>query len=860
MTTDDELTRLGEPPATPEEEAAALRLDELLEQRRHGAGAAQAAPVEGRVEPEVEKTINLIDEHVRHAAACDEARELDELVRIFPKYEPLLYLGGGGMGVVYLMRHVMLDCHVAVKVIRHEAAEEPQFIDRFCREARAMAMLDHPRIARVMDFGKAEDRYYLETQYMNGGSLRDKLREGPLLPEQALAIARDICEALQHAHGRNVTHRDISPDNILFDRADNLKVADFGLARVWGDDYLTRSDQRMGKGPYMAPEQRNSAKTADGRADLYSVGVVLYEMLTGERPEVGYTRASQKVKVHPVHPEVDTIISRALEPDPERRFQNAEEMKVRIERVQELPLIPDNPEPPPPPPPWYVRVGKGSKRYRAAAAVALILAVVGLLAWKAFRPAPREEEVLLWGGDPSGGAPFVWEEPGEHSKLKGFEVEMMEQLRARLHVRTQFVPVSWDMLPQALKRGDIHVIFNGYGWNPQRGREMNATLPYAVLPTRLIVRKGEQKIRDWNDLSRPPPGGKWHVGTLRTSSSEKYLKDRFPDTVEVEAPADGTTGVLLALDKGRLDAAAQDEFTTGYYLRNDFPGLEPVGAPQVPDPVVAYVAHDNPALRDRINDALKDMKRDGTLKKIYQAYGVWNEDEENLEDLWRDWPPRDEPASVGLGRYAWLLLRAAGVTVLLACIAMPLAMLLGLLVALGRMYGPRWLGLLLTAYVEFLRGTPLLLQLFVIYYLLPEVGIYLPAFWAGVIGLAVNYSAYESEHYRAGLLAVPRGQLEAALTLGMSKWTALWRIVLPQALRIVVPSSTNDFIALFKDTAICSVIAVVELTGQYERLLVDQPGNIVTFAVMAGLLYLLMSYPLALLSRRLERRPQPVAA
>jgi polar amino acid transport system substrate-binding protein len=199
-------------------------------------------------------------------------------------------------------------------------------------------------------------------------------------------------------------------------------------------------------------------------------------------------------------------------------------------------------------------------------------------------------------------------------------------------------------------------------------------------------------------------------------------------------------------------------------------------------------------------------------------------------------------------------------TVLLACTAMPLAMLLGLLVALGRMYGPRWLGLPLAAYVEFLRGTPLLLQLFAIYYLLPEVGIYLPAFWAGVIGLAVNYSAYESEHYRAGLLAVPRGQWEAALTLGMSKWTALWRVILPQALRTVVPSLTNDFIALFKDTAVCSVIAVIELTGQYQRLLVDQPRMILTFALMAGLLYLLMSYPLALLARRLERRPQLVAA
>jgi polar amino acid transport system substrate-binding protein len=485
------------------------------------------------------------------------------------------------------------------------------------------------------------------------------------------------------------------------------------------------------------------------------------------------------------------------------------------------------------------------------------LLVVVLVGGTVCAPPPQEEEVLLWGADASGGAPYVWE---EHGKLKGFEAEMMEHLGARLHMRPKFVQVSWDLLPQALRRGDIHVIFNGYDWSPQRGREMNATIPYAVLPTRLIVRKGEQEIRDWDDLSKPPPGRKWRVGTLRGSSSERYLAEHFPDTVEIEAPSDGTTGVLLALDKRRLDASAQDEFTAGYYLRNDFTGLNVVGAPVAPSPVVAYVVHDNPALRDRINDALKDMYRDGTLKKIYQDYGVWNEDEEKLEDLWRTWPPRDEPTSESLWEYAWLLVKAAGMTVVLACVSMPLAMFVGLLVALGRLYGPRWLGIPLGCYVELLRGTPLLLQLFAIYYLLPEVGIFLPAFWAGVIGLAINYSAYESENYRAGLLAVPRGQMEAALTLGMSKRTALERIILPQALRTVIPPVTNDFIALFKDTSICSVIAVVELTGRYQRLLVDQPRLIVVFALMAAFLYLMMSYPLALLARRLERRPQPVAA
>ena len=193
-------------------------------------------------------------------------------------------------------------------------------------------------------------------------------------------------------------------------------------------------------------------------------------------------------------------------------------------------------------------------------------------------------------------------------------------------------------------------------------------------------------------------------------------------------------------------------------------------------------------------------------------------------------------------------------TVVLAALSMPLAILIGLLVAVGRLYGPRWLDWPLAAYVELLRGTPILLQLFVIYYLLPYVGISLPAFWAGVLGLAINYSAYEAENYRAGLLAVPRGQMEAALALGMSRWAALRYIIIPQAVRIVIPPVTNDFISLFKDTSICAVIAVTELTGRYRHLVVDHPNMVVQLALMTALLYLLMSYPLSLLARRLEVR------
>jgi polar amino acid transport system substrate-binding protein len=797
----------------------------------------------------VEKTVSWIDKHLRRAAARANACELDELRRLFPKYEPIDWLGGGGMGVVYLVRHRTLCRLVALKLLRPAFRDDPEFVARFRIEAQAMAKLNHPRIVPVMDFGLAEDYYFLEMEYLAGGTLRERLRGADGCPrclplKEALAIASAICEGLQHAHAQGVIHRDIKTANILFDGEGNVKVADLGLAKVCGDVAHTASAKAMGTWHYMPPEQEKSAATVDERADLYSVGVVLSEMLTGERRPVD--PASQKVGLTGAAAvKLDAVIHRALKPDPKQRFESAADMKAAIDEVRKL--IDE---------PWYVRFWKWSKLYRRVSAAVLAVALVVLVVWRMVLPAP-EEGVLLWGGDTNGGAPYVWEDRG---KLKGFEVELVEHIAAKLKLRPKFVQTSWQELPDELRRGGIHVIFNGYAWTPQRAQEMKATIPYAQVRMRLIVPKKEaNQIGGWDDLHQPGPNGKWEVGTLRASNSEKYLLKHFADTVAIETPGNGTTDALLLLLNGQLQASAQDEFTAGHYLKQPvFTPLTTVGEPVAPDSMVAYTHRTNADLRDRIDEALKALMRDGTLKKIYTAYGVWHEGQEKLEDVWRDWPPKDPVPDEELWPFAWMLLKAAGMTVVLACVSMPLAMLLGLFVALGRMYGPRWVSVPLAVYVEVLRGTPLLLQLFAIYFLLPYVGIFLPAFWAGVIGLAINYSAYESEHYRAGLLSVPRGQMEAALTLGLSKWIALRRIILPQALRTVVPSVTNDFIALFKDTAVCSVIAVVELTGGYQRLAVDQPQLIFTFALITAVLYLMMSYPLAALARWLERRPQPV--
>jgi polar amino acid transport system substrate-binding protein len=183
-------------------------------------------------------------------------------------------------------------------------------------------------------------------------------------------------------------------------------------------------------------------------------------------------------------------------------------------------------------------------------------------------------------------------------------------------------------------------------------------------------------------------------------------------------------------------------------------------------------------------------------------------------------------------------------------------MFIGLLVALGRVYGPGWLNIPLTMFVEVIRGTPLLLQLYFVFYLLPQIhpSFALSPLQAGIMGLAINYAAYEAENYRAGLLAVPRGQMEAALALGMSPLTAIRTVIVPQAVRIVIPPVTNDFIALFKDTSVCSVILITELTRKYNELYNFNRDYIVQLAFITAGLYLLMSYPMALLARFLEKR------
>jgi len=471
----------------------------------------------------------------------------------------------------------------------------------------------------------------------------------------------------------------------------------------------------------------------------------------------------------------------------------------------------------------------------------------------------RERGALRWGGDESGGAPYVFR--GPEDKLTGFEVEIAEILAAKLGVKSQFVQGQWDKLPQLLDRGEIDIVLNGYEWTPERESQWASTIPYYVYRLQLLTRRGPGSILSWEDLRAGPGVAKKRVGVLSGSAAEKYMQSQLRDAVDLKL-YDGVTNAMISVTQGQIDATLQDVPIATHYA-SEFPELQPAGEPVAPGYYVIFVGLKEKALREALDKALLEALKDGSLERIYEKYGMWNADQPALLELAASWPPETAAppsARAKLPALGGQLAGAAVMTIVLSCLSMPLAILIGLMVATGRLYGPRWVRGPLGAYVEFLRGTPLLLQLYVIYYVLPYAGILIPAFWAAVLGLAINYSAYEAENYRAGFLAVPRGQMEAALSLGMSTWTALRRVIIPQAVRIVIPPVTNDFIALFKDTSVCSVITVMELTGMYNRLYNNNPQRVLELGILTSILYLLMSYPLSLFARRLEGKFKRVVA
>ncbi|HEY0549065.1 MAG TPA: serine/threonine-protein kinase, partial [Verrucomicrobiae bacterium] len=266
--------------------------------------------------------------------ATSQIPSLERLAVAFPQLQIFELVGRGGMGFVFKARQPHLDRFVALKLLPDSLAHDPQFAERFNREGRVLARLNHPNIVSIFDFGQAGGFYYLMMEYVDGVNLRQAMQAGRFSPAEALTIVPKICEALQFAHEEGILHRDIKPENILLDARGRVKIADFGIAKLVGEEHpevsLTATGAALGTMHYMAPEQIEKPSTVDHRADIYSLGVVFYELLTGELPIGRFSPPSQRT---PLDPRVDDVVMRTLEKEREKRFQSAGEMGTNVEHL-----------------------------------------------------------------------------------------------------------------------------------------------------------------------------------------------------------------------------------------------------------------------------------------------------------------------------------------------------------------------------------------------------------------------------------------------------------------------------------------------------------------------------------------------
>jgi polar amino acid transport system substrate-binding protein len=464
---------------------------------------------------------------------------------------------------------------------------------------------------------------------------------------------------------------------------------------------------------------------------------------------------------------------------------------------------------------------------------------------------------LTFGADEEGGAPYFFKDV--EGRRVGFEAELMDKVCRVLKVEPEFRQGQWEYLLPGLKRGEVDAVVNGYELTPSRARDYLPTRPYYVYQLQLMAPIGGP-VRSWADFDQPRPGGgPWKVAVLGMSAAHAYAEQFKGSNIRIVV-SDGATNAMMKVRDGLFDATLQDLPAARHYIKSpEFRDtLALAGPPLGCGYYVIYTRKSDPLLRNAIDQAIGQLIDSGELKAIYQKYGIWNDAQEVLKapGVPTAQPPGTHRRALDLDlllRFLPSLLWAALTTIVLSFTAMPLAMTIGLLVAIGRVYGPGPLARVLGWYVELVRGTPLILQLYLLFYVLPELGITLSIWAAGVAGLAINYSAYEAEIYRAGLQAIPRGQMEAALALGMSPGLAIRRVIVPQALRIVIPPVTSDFIAMFKDTSVCSVIMLTELTKQYS-ILFNSQGGVVEFGLATAALYMAMSLPLSWFSRWVERR------
>src|SRR5437764_3890470 len=481
----------------------------------------------------------------------------------------------------------------------------------------------------------------------------------------------------------------------------------------------------------------------------------------------------------------------------------------------------------------------------------LVIRAVILLTLATFATNALAQQAIHWEADASGGSPYVLNDSNHHYQYIGYEKEMVDALATAMGRKAEFVPSDWETLVSALQRKSFDVIVNGLEPTADRQKQIQFSKPYYIFQLALTIRNDEQQIHSLEDCKNRV------VGTLGNTAASRLLQKEgisFKDYAEPPT-------AYRDLELKRIDAVIMDVPAEVFYVSRSTT-LKRAGEPFFRGTYNIGLRKGDDALKAEVDAAIDKIINDGSLEKILRKWGLWNDAQLELQTATKTGQPVSSPAGFDITSVSfnwreaiWRLARAAIVTVLIAFGSMAIALVLGMPLAIGQWKGPRPIQWLCTIYVEFFRGTPVLVQLLFLYFGLPTIGLAMPGWLTALIGLGLNYAAYESQVYRAALEAIPRGQWEASYLLGMNPLLAFRRIILPQAFRIALPPMSNDFVSLFKDTSTAYAISVWELATAY-RELANASGQFLMLGVAVSLYYLAMSLPMAHLARRLERKLQ----
>lgn len=484
-----------------------------------------------------------------------------------------------------------------------------------------------------------------------------------------------------------------------------------------------------------------------------------------------------------------------------------------------------------------------SQRTRRIAATFLLLLLLQIPAFaQSALQRIKQNGELRFGTD----ATYPPLESAEGGEFTGFDIDLANAVARELGVRAVFINSGFDGIFPALQNGTFDAVISSVTITPERSAAMLFSDPYYDSGQLIAIRKGAAGMTTPEELAGKTVGVQINTTAQIDLEKRQNVKVAVYNTVDL---------ALLDLKNGRIDAVVCDAPVLRYMIRQSFTDLTTVGRRFTDEKFGIVIAQGNDDLRRAINAALWRITESGEYDRISVKW--FGEASERAADQAASQTER-KAFDVGIVRRTWMLfLSGVWLTARLALLSLALGLPIGLLLALARVQSSKILSTPAAVYVEVMRGTPLLVQILFIYFVLPSFGINIPAFWSGIIALTLNSAAYIAEIFRAGILSIDAGQMEAARSLGMSHAQAMRRIILPQTFRRVVPPMTNEGIALLKDSSLVSVIGLTELarTGQE---LASRYASPLTIWPMVAIFYLLLTFPLTRVAEYLERRWRPV--